>query len=313
MLNVLLLILKIILWILLGVIGLVLLIVLLVLFAPILYKANVSYHESADVSAKVNFLCVSFSLKFNQAKKELVTKLRIFGIPLGGKKSDETPEKKQDRKKQDKKKQDKKKQNKQEEQTLESVSEEIASQEEITQEEITQEETIQEEALPEDAKVSFLKRFYLKLTKLWELIQDNTPDKLIERFETKKTKLEKKLKRYEKFWNLPCTVKTRNYLPKYLKKTMLHILPRSMKGHVHYGFKEAYQTGMYTGYISMLPLAYQRGLSFEPDFHNQIIECDLRIKGRIFIGYILRIALKLYIWRTIKVAKKVFATKPENR
>ena len=148
-----------------------------------------------------------------------------------------------------------------------------------------------------------------KLKKIWIFIRNHTPGKVAERvadkIEKKTAAAKKKLRRLQKFWNLSCTVKTREYLKKYIPRTLKHILPRKVKGYVHYGMDEPYKTGQVTGYLSLLPFVYQKGLSMQPDFEQKVLELDVKLKGRIRLGYLLRIVLNINIWRTLKVAKKV--------
>ena len=148
-----------------------------------------------------------------------------------------------------------------------------------------------------------------KLKKIWIFIRNHTPGKVAERvadkIERKTAAAKKKLRRLQKFWNLSCTVKTREYLKKYIPRTLKHILPRKVKGYVHYGMDEPYKTGQVTGYLSLLPFVYQKGLSMQPDFEQKVLELDMKLKGRIRLGYLLRIVLNINIWRTLKVAKKV--------
>lgn len=148
-----------------------------------------------------------------------------------------------------------------------------------------------------------------KLKKIWIFIRNHTPGKVAERvadkIEKKTAAAKKKLRRLQKFWNLSCTVKTREYLKKYIPRTLKHILPRKVKGYVHYGMDEPYKTGQVTGYLSLLPFVYQKGLSMQPDFEQKVLELDVKLKGRIRLGYLLRIILNINIWRTLKAAKKV--------
>ena len=148
-----------------------------------------------------------------------------------------------------------------------------------------------------------------KLKKIWIFIRNHTPGKVAERvadkIERKTATAKKKLRRLQKFWNLSCTVKTREYLKKYIPRTLKHILPRKVRGYVHYGMDEPYKTGQVTGYLSLLPFVYQKGLSMQPDFEQKVLKLDVKLKGRIRLGYLLRIVLNINIWRTLKVAKKV--------
>jgi hypothetical protein len=44
-----------------------------------------------------------------------------------------------------------------------------------------------------------------------------------------------------------------------------------------------------------------------PDFYDKVIEADVDIRGHLVLGYILRIALKPYLWQTVKAVRKVVA------
>lgn len=153
------------------------------------------------------------------------------------------------------------------------------------------------------------RKVWEKIKTVWTFVINHTPGKVAERvtdkIERKTATAKKKIRRLQKFWNLSCTVKTREYLKSYIPRTLKHILPRKVKGYVHYGMDEPYKTGQLTGYLSLLPFVYQKGLSMQPDFEQKVLELDVKLKGRIQLGYLLRIVLNRNIWRTIKVAKKV--------
>lgn len=161
-------------------------------------------------------------------------------------------------------------------------------------------------------KEGFFARLKILLTKLFEKLSLYTPDKLADRIEDKlaavskkKQELENKVDRLKRFWKLSCTVRTRSYLKKYIVSIFRHIAPRRVKGRIHYGFDEPYKTGQITGYLSLMPFVYQKGLSLEPDFYNKVMEGHLYIRGHIQLGYILRIALNLNIWRTVRAVRKL--------
>lgn len=167
-----------------------------------------------------------------------------------------------------------------------------------------------EEEKKQSSRLKILcRKVWEKIKKVWTFVINHTPGKVAERvtdkIEKKTATAKKKLRRLQKFWNLSCTVKTREYLKKYIPRTLKHILPRKVKGYVHYGMDEPYKTGQVTGYLSLLPFVYQKGLSMQPDFEQKVLELDVKLKGRIRLGYLLRIVLNINIWRTLKVAKKV--------
>lgn len=171
-------------------------------------------------------------------------------------------------------------------------------------------DNLSEEEKKQSGRLKILcRKVWEKIKKVWTFVINHTPGKVAERvtdkIEKKTATAKKKFRRLQKFWNLSCTVKTREYLKKYIPRTLKHILPRKVKGYVHYGMDEPYKTGQVTGYLSLLPFVYQKGLSMQPDFEQKVLELDVKLKGRIRLGYLLRIVLNINIWRTLKVAKKV--------
>lgn len=343
MLHVLLLILKIIGWILLGIIGLLLLLVMLILFCPIRYQADISYQggKTLQAKAKVRYLILSVRVLYDQSreKDKLKQEIRLLWFRIGKKKAEEAEREVEhladegfddawedidvdsDMDSDDVVRKMSEKSQKHTEKTPEKPTGESGKT-------ITEIPTItlpdeepqifdldEPDDLPEEEKkrTGRLKivclKVWEKLKKIWIFIRNHTPGKFAERvadkIERKTAAAKKKLRRLQKFWNLSCTVKTREYLKKYIPRTLKHILPRKVKGYVHYGMDEPYKTGQVTGYLSLLPFVYQKGLSMQPDFEQKVLELDVKLKGRIRLGYLLRIVLNINIWRTLKVAKKV--------
>ena len=343
MLHVLLLILKIIGWILLGIIGLLLLLVMLILFCPIRYQADISYQggKTLQAKAKVRYLILSVRVLYDQSreKDKLKQEIRLLWFRIGKKKAEEAEREVEhlaDEGFDDAWEDIDVDSDMDSDDVVRKMSEKSQKYTEKTPEKPTGEsgKTITEipiitlpdeepqifdlddpDDLPEEEKkrTGRLKivclKVWEKLMKIWIFIRNHTPGKVAERvtdkIERKTAAAKKKLRRLQKFWNLSCTVKTREYLKKYIPRTLKHILPRKVKGYVHYGMDEPYKTGQVTGYLSLLPFVYQKGLSMQPDFEQKVLELDMKLKGRIRLGYLLRIVLNINIWRTLKVAKKV--------
>lgn len=312
MLNILILLLKIIMYIILGLLGLVLFIVLIVLFAPINYKVLADCHDTAIVKAKLRYLFVSISVCFDQKDKKLENTIRVAGIRIGrgkGHKTKRTSEKTVEENENNNSSDEGKKEiidkteaeenniqktvEKKQEENQQEIQEEI--QQGIQQDKNLTENTILEEQTKKESKK---KNKISKKNKKREE-SNSSGDKLEE--------VKKKLNALKQFWQLDCTVKTRSYLKRYLFKTIKHIGPRKIKGNVRYGFDDPSQTGEVTGYLSMMPFVYQKDFSLEPDFYNKIIEGNVEMRGRIVLGYILRIAVNINIWKTLFAAKKVLS------
>ena len=343
MLHVLLLILKIIGWILLGIIGLLLLLVMLILFCPIRYQADISYQggKTLQAKAKVRYLILSIRVLYDQSreKDKLKQEIRLLWFRLGKKKAEEAEREVEhladegfddawedidvdsDMDSDDVVRKMSEKSQKHTEKTLEKPTGESGKtiteiptitlpDEEPQIFDLDEPDDLPEEEKKRSGRLKIIcQKVWEKLKKIWIFIRNHTPGKVAERvadkIEKKTAAAKKKLRRLQKFWNLSCTVKTREYLKKYIPRTLKHILPRKVKGYVHYGMDEPYKTGQVTGYLSLLPFVYQKGLSMQPDFEQKVLELDVKLKGRIRLGYLLRIVLNINIWRTLKVAKKV--------
>lgn len=308
MLHVLLLILKIILWIVLGLLALVLLLLLTVLFVPIHYSANVVVDDNASVAARVRFLMVSFMVDFDKKTKKLDTTLRIFGIRFGKGKHTETEhgnkesdtEKKQESiqtgTEADEETNLQANVNADEETILQVNADEAAGIKSAAEEA----EDIQKQE-PEKKKKKEKKKEKDKASSNNLKTGKNKLDAVKDKLELVKTKY----RRVIKFWNMSCTIKTRRYLKRYFPKLIRHIGPRKLKGYVRYGFDEPATTGQITGYLSLLPFMYQKNFYPEPDFYNKVLECDVSLRGWLQLGYIIRPVLRLHIWKTIKMARKI--------
>ena len=341
MLHVILGILKILLWIILAILGLVLLIVLLVLLSPIRYKIDAKYHGSALINAKISFLIATVRVIFEQETKRFEYSVRLAGIKLNLNK-EKKPKKKKKTKNEDEGSIEQQINEIAEENPVEFDSEpavdntvesidntEIPISSEADNVETSFEDSYEDEEIedfdlfdddidkdvPKEQQSLFgrIKAFLIglknKIINLWNKLQTFSTENIEEKINSKLDKLKKTINKFKKFWNLKCTVKTRNYLKKYLVGLVKHIGPRSVKGYVRYGFGDPCKTGQITGYLSLLPFVYSKHFSLEPDFHEKIIDTELLIKGRIRLGYIIRIVLNINIWRTILVARKIFKGK----
>lgn len=328
-------VLKIILWLLLGLLGLLLLCVLLVLFVPITYKVDAAYDGTAKINAKIRFLIFSLRLSFDQKAKKMEQDMRIAFFRLGKKgteRVDEAVETIENVIPDDEDEEEFEAEPSDDRTSEDIISDTVAlhtkgqpqydaledspANEEYDLWNNEDEDCFQEAVVPEEKKTfGKIKAFFVKVSAWFRRIRgfaaQLTPEQLTESFEKKlnelnkkKLQIQKRLERIKRFWNLNCTVKTRAYLKKYIGSVLRHIRPRKIKGRIHYGFDDPCRTGQVTGYLSLLPFVYQKGLSLEPDFYNKVIEGHINMRGHIQPGYLLRIVLKINIWRTVMAARK---------
>lgn len=336
MLHALLMILKILLWIILAILGLILLVVLLVLFAPIRYKVDAKYHKEtggALVHARLSFLIAVVKVMFDQDTKKLDYSISLAGIKLRLDKEKKTKKPKKSKSNGNGVKREVLKTEYTKQELTENIDnpEEPATIPDTLDTEVISEKQESEEFdeleefdlfdgdvkgdIPKEQRsfIGRLKAFIAgvkdRLLKFKEKISNFSLDRMEAKIEGKINEFKRQYARIKKFWSLKCTVKTRKYLKKYLLGLIKHIGPRSIKGYVRYGFGDPAKTGQVTGYLSLLPFVYNKHFSLMPDFYDKVIDAEVVLKGRIHLGYIMRIVLNINIWRTILVARKVFRKK----
>ena len=317
MLHIIFLILKIILFIILGILSLALLLLLIVLFVPVRYKAKVIYKDKAKADIKVRFLFVSLKLHFDQERKEFSQVISIAGFKLRTDAS--KPEESEDISKEEPSEEAEVSEDIEDTEVTENT-EEAEETEEIEETESTEDTENIENAedaenhidmsVEQEKEVTYKDKKTLKAEKKEakkkkRQLRNQSKIEKKESFDDKMQNIKKKINRFKKFWNLSYVIKTRAYLKKYMIKTIKHIMPYKIKGYVRYGLNEPCKTGQLTGYLSLFPIVYQKDFSLYPDFYNKILEADVYLKGRIRLGYILRIVLNKNVWKTIKAARRI--------
>lgn len=82
------------------------------------------------------------------------------------------------------------------------------------------------------------------------------------------------------------------------------ISPRNIKGWVHFGMEDPALTGQILGGISAFYGFFPKKLELRPDFEQQVLECDLRIKGHLHLITAVQIVCRLFFDKNIKTAYK---------
>ncbi len=91
---------------------------------------------------------------------------------------------------------------------------------------------------------------------------------------------------------------------KRIRKLLLHILPKKVRGYAEFGFDDPSTTGKVLGGISALYGMTGPLLDLRPDFRNKVFNCDLYIKGRIRIFTVALILLLLYFNKELKETRE---------
>lgn len=287
-----LLILKIIGLILLGILGFLLALILLVLLVPIRYRAEGSYYGEAKAEAAVSWLLHIISCKVVY-DGELDVGIRVFGFRAGDKNRGggheaeeetapdaappETPAPPESPAKQQKK--------------LE--AEILKELEEERQEELRQEREQKKGAKGVTSSAPGKKRGpHLKMPFSFQGICDK-----LKQMGQQKDQAEEFLKNEE-------NKKTFRLLFKQVKSLLKHILPRKMRGKVKFGFDDPYTTGQVLMYISPFYGLYGKKFQVIPVFEEPVLEGEAWLKGRIRIGIILVVAIRVLLDKNFRTLLK---------
>lgn len=79
-----------------------------------------------------------------------------------------------------------------------------------------------------------------------------------------------------------------------VKKLIRHILPGKIRGRVRFGFDDPSTTGQILTYISPFYGLYAESVAIEPVFDEKVMEGELHIKGRIRLGSLIWIVVRIF-------------------
>lgn len=88
-----------------------------------------------------------------------------------------------------------------------------------------------------------------------------------------------------------------------------HILPRKLQGKVRFGFDDPYTTGQALAYISPFYGVYARKLQMIPVFEEKALEGNVRLSGRIRIGTVLAIGIRVLFDKNFRTLLKQWREK----
>ncbi len=89
-----------------------------------------------------------------------------------------------------------------------------------------------------------------------------------------------------------------------LKRTLFsllrHIGPKKAKGAVTFGLEDPSQTGMILAAASVFFPVYGNKVTLSPNFEEQVLDGELEMKGRIRLGYLVYLGLRLILDREVR-------------
>lgn len=287
MLHIVWIVLKLILIVLGIILGLLLLALLLILFCPVRYRAEISKEQQdwklTEGRAGISWLFRGISFKVQYENGETGFSVCIFGIPVDRflKKKKEKPKDREDG-------------------PDETKSTDVDAIEESTEDTINPEEFFGEESTytPEE-----------------EIEKNQGGDRLFSGFLGKLTeirtkihnigltfqKIHDKMDWWKKFVHHPRTQEAISLVWKYAKYLVRHILPTKVEGNVMFGSENPAVTGKVLALLGMSIPFHKNCIAVTPVFDCvNIVEGNIRLKGRIYGVVLVRAAAAVYFNKNIK-------------
>lgn len=289
--------------VLLSIIALILLAIILVLFVPIRYRIKGKKNDPADdISAKAT---VSFLLHIIHAcvfyENDIGYCIRVFGIKIRPRKNKEIV-----------------------------VNEESSHIEEITPSDDASADTLPEEdytidwndihapdpgsEVPDDItdEADDDDDEYESLSeRIAKII-----DKIIGKYEGLKDKYDHFRREY-RFWDKMIKDERNREAAGLIKTTVTRlirrILPKRIKGYVHFGFEDPATTGKVLSYLAIFYPILPRKLEIDPGFNDTDIYGNIDAKGHIALIFPTVYFLKLYFNKDIKRMRRIYARHKESQ
>lgn len=331
MLGILLTILKIIGIILLVLLGLILAVAAVILLVPIRYQGEGTCEGKVlSGSAKVTWFFHLLSLDISLSADKKVFRVRLFGRVIYPKTEKNKKKSKKEKTKSQPKKQKKKKKEKSQLEGKEQPVPEEKSPEEQKQEietvyepqasipELPKSQTFQSEydsdtkqaksKAPQELQKTKKSKPHRNLAAFIKLKIETIKKKLLaikDKFLATRSKLQKNKTKIE-YWKKLLTSEPMKQaiavLWKYTKGLLRHILPQKLTGCIRFGFDDPSMTGKVLAYLSMLYPCTKDNLSVEPEFETEelILEGNLAFRGRIRLGYLVYVVLRVILDKNIR-------------
>lgn len=109
-----------------------------------------------------------------------------------------------------------------------------------------------------------------------------------------------KIRQWRSFLNSPELRAALRVILKNGRKLLRHVLPKQIRGSVHFGFDDPALTGQLLAAISLVYPVLPRKLMVIPDFEGQVLEADVSARGRIYGIVLLKLAVQTYFQSRVK-------------
>lgn len=301
--SVILLLLKILGGILLALLCLILLVLLLILLVPLRYSFYFQYEQKKLlVGGKLSWFLKILRLFLHYKEKVFTYSFKIFSKTLFSNEEDFLKEKEEKRKRKAEKKK-KKEENQSQSSTVDlpDLAEPEPEPDHVAEEKPEPEMTEPVEE-PETGMAEAVEKPEPEVTVTYVSSQEDKPKKKKKKKEEtspEQSGTDKVREWKDKIQALPLEDLFREG-KRLIVCLLKHICPREISGYLIYGFEDPAMTGQVTGLIAALYPAYGRSFRPQPDFTQKILEGDLRGSGRIRLGYLLFIVVRVLFVKEIR-------------
>lgn len=155
-------------------------------------------------------------------------------------------------------------------------------------------ETQQEPPSDHSENVEEKRSLFEKLQSAFEQLVKKIFD-TIQRIREKKEQLSQKIDQIMSILKDQENQKTFKLVMRQIGRLFKHILPQRIRGRLKFGFDDPYTTGQILTYISPFYGVYAKTLILEPVFDEKEMEGELHIKGRIRLGSLLWIVIRILL------------------
>lgn len=88
-----------------------------------------------------------------------------------------------------------------------------------------------------------------------------------------------------------------------------YLRPRKLKGYIHFGFAEPYDTGRALALLSVLYPFYGEKIQIEPEFEREVLEGHINMRGRAHVFPFVLTVCRLFLDKNVMTAYKNFRRK----
>lgn len=113
-------------------------------------------------------------------------------------------------------------------------------------------------------------------------------------------RIKEKAEQAKKLWTSDHMVSGRSLLWKQFLYLLRHTRPRKLEGYLRFGFEDPSTTGYAMAVYGISCSIWRPKLSVEPDFEKQVLDCHVRMRGKIRVCHLLKAVLVLFFSKDVR-------------